>query len=238
MSEVAINVGQLNSLVDTENYTAERDEARVHAGTPQRVGWNPDEFAREQIRGLVRKIFLSGSERPVRQVVFSPVEPETDVRNICRWVGEALAEETSASVAIAGTFAPVLHDATTVRDGVERRGRLRPTATHVRGNLWLLPAGPRERGRISVATLHQHLNEMRREFEFSVVEGRAASESMESIAMAQFADGIVLVLSAKHTRRATARKIKDGLEGSRARLMGTVLSDREFPIPDAIYRRL
>jgi Mrp family chromosome partitioning ATPase len=56
--------------------------------------------------------------------------------------------------------------------------------------------------------------------------------------MAQFADGIILVLSAKNTRRVTARKVAKTLDGAQARLLGTVLTDREFPIPERLYRRL
>jgi Mrp family chromosome partitioning ATPase len=56
--------------------------------------------------------------------------------------------------------------------------------------------------------------------------------------MAQFADGIILVLSAHRTRRAMARKIKETLEAAQVRILGTVLSDRVFPIPERIYRRL
>jgi Mrp family chromosome partitioning ATPase len=56
--------------------------------------------------------------------------------------------------------------------------------------------------------------------------------------MAQFADGTVLVLSADRTRRVAARKIKEKLDGANARLLGVILSDRVFPIPEAIYRRL
>ncbi len=54
--------------------------------------------------------------------------------------------------------------------------------------------------------------------------------------MAHAADGIVLVVSAARTRRATALKVKNDLNG--VRLLGTVLCDREFPIPRGIYRRL
>jgi hypothetical protein len=35
-----------------------------------------------------------------------------------------------------------------------------------------------------------------------------------------------------------ARKIKETLEGAQVRILGTVLSDRVFPIPEEIYRRL
>ena len=77
---------------------------RVHEGeksVPQ-AGWNQDGFAREQIRGLVRQVFFSSGEKPARQVVVSAMEPESDVKNICRLVGEALALETAGSIAVAG----------------------------------------------------------------------------------------------------------------------------------------
>jgi Mrp family chromosome partitioning ATPase len=56
--------------------------------------------------------------------------------------------------------------------------------------------------------------------------------------MARLADGLILVLSARHTRRAAARRIKQLLDEARVQLLGTVLTDREFPIPERIYRRL
>jgi Mrp family chromosome partitioning ATPase len=84
--------------------------------------------------------------------------------------------------------------------------------------------------------LHAYLAEVRREFEYSIVAAPPAGESNEALAMAQFADGIILVLSAMHTRRVTARKIAEVL--AQVRLLGTVLADREFPMPEGIYRRL
>ena len=95
--------------------------------------------------------------------------------------------------------------------------------------------------RIAVTTatsLHSYLGEVRREFEYSIVEAPPAGESNVATAMAQFADGIILVLSAHRTRRIMARKIKGVLEAAQARILGTVLSDRVFPIPEGIYRRL
>ena len=56
--------------------------------------------------------------------------------------------------------------------------------------------------------------------------------------MAQLADGIILVLSAQRTRLATARRIKEVLDAAQARILGTVLCDRVFPIPEKLYQRL
>jgi hypothetical protein len=198
--------------------------------------WNPEDFALEQIRGLVRRVFFGTPERVVRQVVFSAVEPETDVHRLCRLVGETLAEETTGSIAVSGNFPVAVEDpelSPQDRGGVSR---LRQGATKVQENVWLVPAEGKHS--VSAASLHQYLSQVRREFEYSIVAARSAAESNQALAMAQFADGIILVLSAQHTRRATALRIKQTLDGSRARLMGTVLSDRLFPMPAALYRRL
>src|ERR1700692_1166557 len=93
--------------------TAERGRARSHSedkNLKQVEGWNPEDFAREQIQGLVRQVFFSSAERPVRQVVFSAAEAETDVQNLCWQVGEALSLETSGDIALVGEYPQVSRD--------------------------------------------------------------------------------------------------------------------------------
>jgi Mrp family chromosome partitioning ATPase len=102
----------------------------------------------------------------------------------------------------------------------------------------LVPPVANEEDQASTASLHSLLGAIRTCFEFSIVAGPCAAESTAVIAMAQQADGIVLVMSAQRTRRIAARKIKEKLEAARAHLLGVVLSDRVFPIPERIYRRL
>src|SRR5258707_11469505 len=64
--------------------------------------WNPENFAREQIWGLVRQVFFASLARPVRQIVLTAAESGTDVASICRQIGEALAQETSRGIAVEG----------------------------------------------------------------------------------------------------------------------------------------
>jgi hypothetical protein len=211
---------------------------------PLATGWNPDHYAREQVRGLVRQVFLSSTERSVRQVVVSAVDPDSDVKNICRLVGEALALETTASIAVAGEYPRAVQDAGVINHAAldhaagDGHTPLRQSATRIQRNLWLVPAIAKDKERGATSLVLSYLGEMRREFEYSVVEGPLAGDSNQATAMAQFADGVILVLSALHTRRVTARNIKEMLEGAQARILGTILSDRIFPIPESIYRRL
>ena len=56
--------------------------------------------------------------------------------------------------------------------------------------------------------------------------------------LGQMADGVVLVLEANSTRRVTAHKSKKVLEEANVHVLGTVLNNRTFPIPEKLYRRL
>jgi hypothetical protein len=213
------------------------DQGTPHTGAP----WSAENFAREQIRGLVRQVFFSNAVHLTRQVVVSALEPETEVRNICRRMGEALAMEITERVAVVGAYPRVIHLPESQHedpDSDEGNAPLRQMAARTRKNLWLVPYCARGPESGLSASRNAFLNEVRRQFEYSIVHGPIAGESDEATAMAQAADGIILVLSAHRTRRATALRVKQSLETVRANILGTVLSDREFPIPDVIYRRL
>lgn len=234
----------LSGLFETPQVArvCERDQTRTETKSVERERrWNPENFAREQIRGLVRLVFFSNTERPpIRQVVFSGVEQETDVHTICRRVGEALALETTASIAVVGAHPQMVRNFQEAPDHAAGNGNvpLRQIATRVQANVWLVPPGASRGNTTPTASLHSLLFDLRREFDYSIVESPPAGDSNSAAEMAQLADGIILVLSAHRTRHATARKIKETLDAAQARILGAVLSDRVFPIPEKLYRRL
>ncbi|MGA8501616.1 MAG: hypothetical protein WB683_08725 [Candidatus Sulfotelmatobacter sp.] len=198
--------------------------------------WNPEDFAREQIRGLVQRVFFASGGRPVTQVVFSGAEPHTDVAGLCDQVGQALALETSAHVAVVGREMTA-ELASWSMGGAAIKSWSRQTAV----NLWRVPGfGMRECSEESGTGRYwiSRLAELRKEFEYAVIEGPAAGISSEAALLGQLTDGIILVLGAHNTRRATARKIKETLEAAQSRILGTVLRERRFPVPERIYRRL
>lgn len=208
--------------------------------TDARQEWisTPDGFAREQLRGLVQRTFFSGSTRTVRQVVISAAESRIDTSEICRQVGEILAQETSANVVVvAGDLASVAAGDAYYPDSP----KLDPLAIRVRSNFWLA-AGLRgrhdTRERLSGAGWCKRLCELRREFEYSILEGPPAGESAESAIAAQVADGMILVLTAHGTRRAAVQRIQQTLKSTQTHLLGAILAERRFPIPESIYRRL
>jgi len=208
--------------------------------------WNPENFAREQIRGLVRQVFFSSVATPVSQVIFCPVESQTEVGHLCRQVGETLAREVHGNVIVVAREQPILSDMEAPPEERPATSRpaslpLRQIATRVARNLWFASEnqlGDESGEPVTRPSLSGSLTRLRREFEYSIVEAPPAAESSEVAALGQLADGTILALAAHHTRRVTAYRVKQRLEAVQARILGAVLTERTFPIPERIYRRL
>lgn len=235
-----MRVGALSaSFVDIRPIVRTEDEVPERNEIPVAVGWNEQAFAEEQIRGLVRQIFSPALNPRVQQVVFAPVERETNVRNLCLWVGEVLAQERPGEIAVIdeseiGSEWWCIGDADTQQRYPTTS--VRQLGARVSKNLWSFPLqgttpDPSER-----MPLSNFLSDVRREFEYSIVAAPPPTISSKVLEMARCADGLVLVLSAQRTRRVTALKVRKTLAD--VRLLGTVLSEREFPIPTSLYRRL
>lgn len=209
------------------------------------IAWSPDRFGEEQVRSLVRQLFLPGWPKPARQVVFCAVE-DGDVAGICLRVSQVLAAQISGTVALVEAHLESSHDSEEYGTpmAVHRPGGLRTvrdSARRVSSHLWRVPRevflGENEAG-LSVEWLPGRFRDLRTEFDYTIVHGPPAALCSDASLLGYLSDGVVLVLEAGKTRRATAQRTVQTLQAASARLLGAVLSNRKFPIPDGIYRRL
>jgi len=202
------------------------------------VAFDLEIYAEEQIRGLVRQIFLSAWPKPLRQVVFCAVNEEANVWALCTQVATALAEEVAADVCLVGeSEASLIHGR---GSGSQfRRAGFRRSSGQVSSNLWIVPQELLwDSGRDVSAGLCRQLEALNREFEFSVIQGPAAGTYRRAALLGRCCDGMVLALEAETTRRVAAQSAKELLLAAGVNLLGAVLCNRRFPIPDAIYRRV
>jgi Mrp family chromosome partitioning ATPase len=91
---------------------------------------------------------------------------------------------------------------------------------------------------LSVSELKALLGKMQTTYGKVLIDAPGTSTSRDAILLGQLADAAVLVVEANKTRKIAARKAKEVLERAGVQLLGTILNDRTFPIPEAIYRRL
>lgn len=202
--------------------------------------WDPEDFAREQIRSLVHRIFSASGDRPLRQVVFSAAEPNLNVGVICNEVARILAKEATGQVALVDA-GQTGEESDCARTSSLKTVSIKSRSFRMATNLWRVPrSGLGEYEDQSAAGLRWPfcLEQLRNEFEYVLIQGHAAGISSEAALLGRLTDGIILLLGAGSTRRATARKLKETLEAAQCRILGTVLTGRTFPIPDGIYRRL
>lgn len=209
--------------------------------------------SREELTRLVQRIFHpTTGTKGVRSVLFSPASEQTDSSPLCAWAAHALAEQTSDSVCIVGgnPRMPTLHSTyglTATRALSDALIDPDPTAdvgslvTRIDRNLWLLPAGSRCAAalpHVTAAQLRVRLPQLLAIFEYILVDASAASTHADVSVLGALVDGVVLVVEANATRRDVARRVAGQLQSTNVRVLGAVLTNRTFPIPETLYRRL
>jgi polysaccharide biosynthesis transport protein len=208
-------------------------------------------MARDEAIKLVERLFLSaGAKMAPRTVVFSSVDPGDGSSRICARVGKVLASRVPGSVCMvdANLYSPSLHrrfgmeDAWGLEEMAAQPGPIRTFARQIsNGNLWLVTSGKRNADPHAVLAsdgIRARLAELRNEFDYILIEAPAVSVNGTATLLGPLADGVVLIVEANLTRREVARKAKENLVNANVRLLGAVLNNRTFPIPEAIYRSL
>jgi capsular exopolysaccharide synthesis family protein len=127
-------------------------------------------------------------------------------------------------------------------DSLRTTGTIREFAKKLRpDNLWLLTCGSLAGDSstlINSGLLKTRIAELRKEFDYVLIDSPALNTYSDGIVLGQLSDGLVLVLEANKTRREAALKVTDGLRAAQIKILGAVLNKRTFPIPAVWYHRL
>ncbi len=190
----------------------------------------------EQIRALIQQLFFRHESKPVRHVGFATIEASTDTATLCLEAARALAEEDRYDVGLIDANP----DSVPLQTQLQIPFPNRAEATWpIAPRLWMVPRQswlPDTSGnRITDQNLSR-LRELTAEFDFSILS--CAPVSWLTTSIGRTCDGLVLVLTANKTRRLVAAQIKDQLSKAQVPLLGTVLAERRFPVPQGLYRSL
>jgi len=202
-----------------------------------------------EIDKLVQRLFSqTGKDSGPRVVSFSGIARDDRSSWICARAGEALAEQGGATVCIveANFLTPHLHDQFDaanrigLAEALSAQGPIRNFALPLGGqNFWMITSGLQKPAYTpSMERYRERFAELREAFDYTLVSAPPVSRETEATMIGQLADGVVLVVEANQTRRETVRRAKEQLESAQVRLLGAVLDQRTFPIPEKLYRRL
>ena len=209
-----------------------------------------DVLSREKLMKLVQTVFFRPGIESPRVVVFAGAVAGTGCSSICAGAAEALAAQVEEPVCIVDSNLrlPSLH----LSLGVENREGLSeallngaPLRKYLQKlpapNLWFLSSGRSSSplaGVTSSSRLASRIAELRQEFRYALMDSPPVNVYSDAVPLVQAADGVILVVSANSTRRDAACKAKTCLENAGASVLGMVLNNRTYPIPQAIYERL
>ncbi|HVO79252.1 MAG TPA: CpsD/CapB family tyrosine-protein kinase [Terriglobales bacterium] len=204
----------------------------------------------EQVNALAHQLFIQPGADAPRAVVFTSTEPGTGCTWVCAHLAGVLAGRVAGSVCLvdANLRDPGLHqhfgvaNESGLSDALLRLDPIRSLARSVTlPNLWLISAGADGESAQALLTsdrMRLRLTELRKEFDFVLVDASAMSVSSDAVALGSASDGVIMVLKANASRRQTARQAIGDLQGGQAKVLGAVLNQRTFPIPEAVYKRL
>jgi len=206
-------------------------------------------FAREEILRLIQHLFLaaenaSGITR--RQVVFCGIDNNDGSNLLCARIGRILAGQVESQVCVvdANVRAPSsspLVDLLPFDDSPDPDdGATKGMPRRVAENLWLASGDSvcRSGANPTLGDVQTWISGLPAEFTHVVISAPPIGLYTDAALLGQAADGVVLVLEANATRWRTARKAKQALENADVKVLGTVLNNRTFPIPEKIYRLL
>ena len=209
-----------------------------------------EEKQRDEVMTFVQQVFLMpGAEAP-RTVVLTGTESGNGCSWICCRAAEILASQVKGPICVvdANLRSPRLHQLFGVENHHGLSDALKATESICnfvcplgRQNLWLLSCGANLLNSHSLLIsdpMRIRLAELRKYFEYVLIDAPALSLGSDGIVLGRAAEGVVLVLKANASRREPARKAVQDLQNAGARILGAVLNQRTFPIPQAIYTKL
>jgi Mrp family chromosome partitioning ATPase len=201
----------------------------------------------DDIVKLVRRVFVLPNSHAPRVVVFAGIQADGCSR-ICSRVGEVLAglELGSVSLVDANLRPPALHQLLGQEpnpnqpNAVVKMGLAKNFAVQIGqdGNFQVLPPSLDTQHFLSSERMRRRVAELKKQFDYVLIDAPPICSSSDAALLGQMADGIIIVVEANSTRRENARIAKETLESANVRILGAILNNRTFPIPEAIYRKL
>jgi Mrp family chromosome partitioning ATPase len=173
-------------------------------------------------------------------------EPGIGTTTLAVWLAHSLARESRPTLLVDGNFEnPSVHDLfgtaseRGTEDLLERRAEARDVvrATSV-ANLSVLPCagGKAPSTGASVEQWRGRLRNLASD-RFVLIDAGSA-DSPSALTLADASDGVILVVRSGHARHEQIEAIQKRMSLNGTRLLGIILNQRQYRVPEMIYRRL
>lgn len=209
-----------------------------------------ESLAQQEEIKLVERVFLGPEAGSNRVILFSGIDKAEGGARVCAQAAQTLAARVQGTICILDgdlqsrslqrhfqiQNTPGLFESTLQSAPIRRFAQ--PLAF---GNLWMITGsgdGANAQAPLNSERVRVRFDELRRQFDYVLVNAPSVGTIAHLASFAQLSDGVIFVVEANSTRRETTKQFKESLEELRVRVLGVVLNDRTFPIPESVYRKL
>jgi protein-tyrosine kinase len=205
--------------------------------------------AAEQDFKLIQRLFVAPG-RTRSAVAFCPIDQGSGCSWIVSRIARSIVRNLSQSVCVvdADFRSPSQHrnfalsSAKGFAQCIVESIPARSLCQQVSGtNLWVLPAGGvfADPYRLLMSErVTARIEELRKEFDYVLIDTPAAGPHADATLVGKWTDGLVLVVGADHTNHETAAGVRENVDALGIPILGAVLNERTYPIPEFLYRRL
>lgn len=203
-----------------------------------------DEGSSQELLALAQTLFLSGDAHASKAVAFCGIDSENASSQICIELGRILAAYSTRPVCLVDAHlrSPRLekmlrpNEPTSFMDHQDGCQEISP-------NVWLghlesSKGGIKQTGLGLETDLKQQLAKLQHKFGFVLIDSPGVNTGAEAAVLGQCVDGVILIIEANVTRKAAALRARQSLEAVNVRILGSLLNNRTFPIPESLYRKL
>lgn len=206
-----------------------------------------DDVARQEIGKVVHQLALLPESR--RVLTFSAIAPGSGCSWVISRVAETLATQLPGTVCLvdANLRTPSLHTCFGMdnhhglSDALAASSSLTNFMHQLQPNLWIVTCGSLcEQGEVLLKSemLGVHVAELRTQFDWVLVDASSLGVGCDALSVARRTDGVIVVIEANATNREAARKALEELSAAGVQVLGAVLNQRRFPIPQRLYKHL
>jgi len=197
---------------------------------------------------LKKKILSAAPD--VKSIVFSSAKHGEGTSTISSYFALSLSKEGDSRILAidANLRNPVLYKVFGVQNGkglaelltneMDINSAIQATSYR---NLLVMPAGRCTQNpahKFENKRLKGIIGELKAEFDFVILDSAPILPYSDTQVLAPKADGVILIVRAEGTRWEVAQKARKELEKSGAHILGAILNQRHYHIPEFIYKRL
>jgi capsular exopolysaccharide synthesis family protein len=201
----------------------------------------------DHVANLVQRLFLHA--KGAKAVVLSGAERGAGTTWVAAQIAQVLAAQGIGSVCLidANLRTPAVHDFFSVSNHYGLSDAAMDTSPvdnylkEISRNLYLFTCGSTERrddALLAWEGLRARIKQVRSEFDYVILDSPPLNLYSDASSLASACDGVSLVVKANSSRRESTQKLVGDLKATGVSVLGVILNQRTFPVPDSIYRKL